>query len=165
MVKIVRLYYQVVTFFCGTRMVQFSHIKPRSSLCLQPRSIAWFRVWIFILFGCGFYLFYFNEPIWLHLWGVAGVGGVIMTGLNCGGHLDALFGPLFFTLRSGSVSYCFFSLLSERISTSCWKAACLPSPISSIVDACAGFSKTLLYWRLTLWRRLLLAWREFWLIA
>ena len=49
--------------------------------------------------------------------GFSWVGGVIMTGLNCGEHLGALSGPLFPTLGDGSVSYRFISLFSEKILT------------------------------------------------
>ena len=46
--------------------------------------------------------------------GFAGLGSVIMTGLNCAECLGALSGPLFFTLRADSISHLFVFFFSEK---------------------------------------------------
>ena len=91
----------VVFMWCG-----FVCIHPRISPCIQPQRIACFRVFIFALFGCGFTLLYFFDPIWIFS-RFLGVGGVLMTRLNHVERLSALSGPLFLTHGAGSVSHCF----------------------------------------------------------
>ena len=142
----------------------YVRLNPLSPPCLHPWESVCLRVWIFILFGCGFTLVNFIEPIWLLLsffW----VGCLLITRLNCSEHLSALYGLLFSTLGAGSVSHHFISFFSEKILISCCKSARFLSPISSIGVACAGFPQNFLYRRLPLWWRLLSTWRVFWLIV
>ena len=72
--------------------------------------------------GVGSLYFFF----WVHLdslkGGFVAVGGVLMNVLNCGKRLGALFGPLFLTLRYGSVSHHFIYLFSKKY----WPAAGRP---------------------------------------
>ena len=107
----------------------------------------------------------FLNPFGFVQGGVVGVGGVIMAGLNCGKHFGTLSGPLIFTLRAGSISRRFISFISAKILTRFCKAKRFPSPIYLIIVACAGFSKTFLYWWLHFWWILLLIWRAFWSIV
>ena len=71
--------------------------------------------------------------------GFAGVGGVIITVLSHSKRLGELSGPLFFSLGAICVSHRFIYFFSDKILTSCRKAAHFPSPISLITDACTFF--------------------------
>ena len=135
----------VVFMWCG-----FVRIHPPISPCLHPRRIACVKVYIFILFGCGFTIFDFYNTIWIHSRVCFGVGILIMTGLNCGIRLGGLSSPLFFILGAGSISHHFISFISAKIMTRYCKVAHLPLPIYLTGGACAGFSKKFLYRRLPL---------------
>ena len=89
----------LVFMWCG-----FVHLHPRKFPSLHPHRIECVRLWIFILHGCGFFLFDLSGPIWLCSRGFAGVGGVIMTGLSHGKRLGEISGPFFFTLGAICVS-------------------------------------------------------------
>ena len=73
--------------------------------------------------------------------------------------------PTIFNLGAGTVSHHTIYFFSAKILTSCCKYVCFLSPICLISVACVGFPKNSLYLWLLLWWRLLLSWREFWLIV
>ena len=128
--------------------------------------------WLYVLgcacsscLGVGLLYLILLSPFGFTWGGFVGVGVVIMTGLNCGECLGALYGLLLSNFRASSVSQRFVSFFLEKILTSCCKDTCFLWPISLIGVVCEGFSKKFLYWRIPLWWHLLLTWGAFWLIV
>ena len=87
----------------------FVLLHPWSPPCIQPQMIVYIRVWIFILFGYGLYLFLFPGSIWIHLKGVFWYGKCYYD------WVEPLSGPLFHPRSWISLTPIYFLLFRKNI--------------------------------------------------
>ena len=137
----------ILWFLCGAVLsVSILGAPP----CLHPCNIVCVRVFVSILFGCGFTLFFFLSPFGFTKGGVCCCRRCTDECVELWKTSWCALWPTFFNPQRWVRITPLHLLIFKKILTSCWKAACLPLTISSIGVACTGFSRKFPYRQLRL---------------